>query len=661
MSRFKVAVICYSLIFVTLFISVIEILYFWSILNDNVSYKTKTTRNSYQFIGAECKNIQWMVQVTDLHFSDFHDPTRKSEFEEFCSITLDVIRPRVVLATGDITDAVLPKFADSTQIENEWKAYKEILDKSNVTSKTTWLDIRGNHDTFNVLSTNSSNNFFEKYSVQGRDHPRSYFYVGRMDNGEKIGYIAVDSCLNVGLKILYNFAGEMTKEEIDVIRSYVRKAHDLDVKYLIWFGHYPTSSIQYPGSKILRDLIANEETSVAFLSGHMHQVDNLVPKMYSYMKEGLFELELADWKTNRIFRIMTIDHGQFSFVDVKHGKWPIIIVTNPKTEVLVSPATNFFASPPNSSHIRLLVFSRFPITKVRLKIDNEEWKNCVHVDQSFYVIEWDQNLYQNGLHTITVEAEDEQQNVQKIDHIFSLNGSRSDRRFLSKFFLMPNLGLLIQSAMIFFVLLCVVPLILFRYLVTVQKVEADEMSAIKYNYLIQCFQKFCVISHLKRFFYPLLIFPIYILLGPWAIVYMLDNKIGVLLSWGIFIDGKYEPPSWLLNGLGLKQILVHLFLIIHFSNEIHKRLLNKRSCFSISKSTSKNYLCIAWDNSFFVFILMVQIIQIILFCMYIGISTLFIGPLTSWWLIMAIWLKRDIICMEEDELSYLRQKWHPAL
>lgn len=49
---------------------------------------------------------------------------------------------------------------------------------------------------------------------------------------------------------------------------------------------------------------------------------------------------------------MAIDHGQFSFVDVKHGKWPIIFVTNPKTEVLVSPAKNYFTSPPNSSHIR---------------------------------------------------------------------------------------------------------------------------------------------------------------------------------------------------------------------------------------------------------------------------------------------------------------------
>lgn len=51
---------------------------------------------------------------------------------------------------------------------------------------------------------------------------------------------------------------------------------------------------------------------------------------------------------------------------------------------------------------RLLVFSPFPIIKVKLKIDKGEWKDCFHVNESFYVAPWNQNEYQNGLHTITV-------------------------------------------------------------------------------------------------------------------------------------------------------------------------------------------------------------------------------------------------------------------
>lgn len=46
---------------------------------------------------------------------------------------------------------------------------------------------------------------------------------------------------------------------------------------------------------------------------------------------------------------MAIDHGQFSFIDVKHGTWPIVLVTNPKPVVLVPPGGDLVIP---SSHIR---------------------------------------------------------------------------------------------------------------------------------------------------------------------------------------------------------------------------------------------------------------------------------------------------------------------
>lgn len=42
---------------------------------------------------------------------------------------------------------------------------------------------------------------------------------------------------------------------------------------------------------------------------------------------------------------------------------------------------------------------------------------------------------------------------------------------------------------------------------------------------------------------------------------------------------------------------------------------------------------------------------------FAGISTLFIGPLTTWWFAMAIWLKKEIIFMNVDELLRLKRKW----
>lgn len=85
------------------------------------------------------------------------------------------------------------------------------------------------------------------------------------------------------------------------------------------------------------------------------------------------------------------------------------------------------------------------------------------------------------------------------------------------------------------ILLCVVPLLMFRYLVTVYKgikklylenvdklilltlyfrvVEAEEITTIKCKCLMRWFRKFCILSDMNRYFYPLVLYPIYLLFG----------------------------------------------------------------------------------------------------------------------------------------------------
>lgn len=75
---------------------------------------------------------------------------------------------------------------------------------------------------------------------------------------------------------------------------------------------------------------------MAHLSGHYHGL--LAAITHPWFGEvlhgrhggGTLELEVADFVHRGRYRVAAFDHDVFSFVDVKAGEWPVILVTNPK-------------------------------------------------------------------------------------------------------------------------------------------------------------------------------------------------------------------------------------------------------------------------------------------------------------------------------------------
>lgn len=67
------------------------------------------------------------------------------DLERFCTDTISIISPSLVLVTGDITHAKFPDNLFSQQFEEEWHSYQGVLKKCRVREKLPWLDLRGNH------------------------------------------------------------------------------------------------------------------------------------------------------------------------------------------------------------------------------------------------------------------------------------------------------------------------------------------------------------------------------------------------------------------------------------------------------------------------------------------------------------------------------------
>ena len=92
-----------------------------------------------------------ILQISDIHLSYVNKMKTADDLQTFCTDTISVIDPALVLVTGDITHA---KYADhlfSTQFEEEWDAYQNILKKCHVHERLPWLDMRGNHGQFVVI------------------------------------------------------------------------------------------------------------------------------------------------------------------------------------------------------------------------------------------------------------------------------------------------------------------------------------------------------------------------------------------------------------------------------------------------------------------------------------------------------------------------------
>ncbi|ESO87688.1 hypothetical protein LOTGIDRAFT_127392, partial [Lottia gigantea] len=557
-------------------------------------------------------------QISDLHISKYKDLKRGPDLVHLCKTHLSVIKPEIVITSGDLVDAKYPDHVSSTQFAEEWTAYKEVVELCEEFLKPTkWLDIRGNHDAFDVPDLEHPHNYYREYSKQGKHSKMSYSYTHNKNYG-KYRFIGVDACPDPGPRRPFNFFGQLnTDRQSDLIKL---AQEDTPSNLTIWFGHYPTSIIVQdpPGIKhIMRK-------GIAYLCGHLHTLNGMVPSMYTKQKTGMLELELGDWRDNRMYRVLAIDNDILSFIDAKLTDWPVILLTNPKHALFQTPSHEPVHLIKSSTHIRFLVFSEGDIVSATVYIDNINLGSGSHISGPLYTLPWDTSKYITGLHNIKIIVQDSLGNENEITQPFSLDGSHPDFKIISRLILMTNISFLVCR---FYRLTS-----LYTFFCGLVKYYDNHYIFITgESYLcVLCNKwlfKLWLTSRTNFTYYSHILFLLYVTFGPWFVGDLLVDHVGCVFVWGIFLKNTFIPGS-VTYFYGLFQIItfnIPLLLITSHILDIRSKLR--------SRTITQSYLKIP----FIILLIFQSLLTFKEFPSAYGTKALVIGPVRTGSIIFAIY------------------------
>ncbi|PKA52355.1 Putative metallophosphoesterase [Apostasia shenzhenica] len=362
---------------------------------------TETEKVSREFFPME-GDVAWIVQVSDLHLSSYH-PERAEDIMRLLAPALRAIQPALVFVTGDITVKAMANLlgyhsshyaknrrrTSSSQDESEWVQYKNAVDalvKKSGIEKRRIFDIRGNHDKYGVPCIGSQLDFFSNYSVSRQFHRlgtiQSVFLVGR---NRKYMFLGIDDTMSVGIRGPSNLFGHPTSKRIGAVQDQLQYWDHGSLVTKVVFGHFPMSFTASSEKEERYEALFAKHSVSAYICGHLHSTfgkqlwrfhEVELPSDVKDLKrmKRFWEWEVGDWKDFRFIRILSIDQGAISFLDVELSTkfdqqdpfQTTILITYPMDSRFnnVDRAHNQLLR----NDINALVFSLRPIVNVTVKV-----------------------------------------------------------------------------------------------------------------------------------------------------------------------------------------------------------------------------------------------------------------------------------------------------
>lgn len=383
-------------------------------------------------------SVVWVVQLSDLHLS-VHHPNRAHDFTNLVGHALSFINPSLVLITGDLTDGKSKDLLTMKQNEDEWVEYRNVMDgviERSGLHKSLFFDLRGNHDSFGVPVVGGSFDFFSKYSINGQlGRNRSVNSVTLETKERKHLFVGIDTTMSAGagLRGPTNVFGHPTDQllkDLDLELSHWDSQSEKPVTK-ISFGHFPLSfSAPSSSGRTLKEVFLKHSIS-AYLCGHLHsrfgknlkrhhQLSNSFFSVQNFFQfnvhqnsfestvncsmgappQEFWEWEIGDWRKSRAIRILAIDRGHVSYVDLdfKSGaKHAIILPTFPLDSRVMQTSSwhhNYECQSVASSSyetIRALVFSVSPVESVVARVYDSRYGDLVLVVEAHMTKHADEN------------------------------------------------------------------------------------------------------------------------------------------------------------------------------------------------------------------------------------------------------------------------------
>ncbi|CAI0542269.1 unnamed protein product [Linum tenue] len=364
--------------------------------------------------GRGPESVVWVVQLSDLHFS-VHNPERALDFINIIGPVLRMINPSLVLITGDLTDGKSKDLLTMKQDEIEWLEYKSAMEdvvKRSGLDKNIFYDLRGNHDSFGVPVVGGSFDFFSNYSINGQLKRTGRVNSVTLETAKyKHLFVGLDTTMPIGLRGPTNLFGHPTDELLAELDSQLSQWDSQPGKPVIKipFGHFPLSfSALSQSQRSLEDIFLKHSVS-AYLCGHLHtrfgknlkrhhQVSDNIRTLQKLVQLNMhhlpsdssincsfgatqpnefWEWEMGDWRRSRAMRIVAIDRGHVSYIDLdfKVGlRKTIVMPTFPLDSrfMLTSSSRRKYECqhmvPSSFETVRALVFSASPILSVVVRI-----------------------------------------------------------------------------------------------------------------------------------------------------------------------------------------------------------------------------------------------------------------------------------------------------